>query len=103
MPYVALEELALWDWVITTNGRVLHHLLEFDDSDEANAQWGGAGTTACGRHSNWLCIPGMFTRMGAQRCKRCSRVLGWPEGKGSPKNDNALRPLVEQQQQERNV
>jgi hypothetical protein len=49
---------------------------------------------ACGRVAEGLWIPGMFTRMGAERCKGCCRALGYPQGKGSPKNDDACRVLL---------
>lgn len=31
----------------------------------------------------------------APRCKRCCKLTGTPQGFGSPKNDEALRPPVE--------
>ena len=37
-------------------------------------------------------IPGLFSRMGATRCRKCCDALGWSRGTGSPKNDNRLRP-----------
>lgn len=91
----ALEEFATWDWLITPGGSTLHALRAFDDPAEANALWGGWGRTACGRHDVWLMIPGYGDRMAMPRCLQCCRAKGWPPGKGSPKNDQALRPLVE--------
>lgn len=87
--------LAEWDWVITDVGECLHHLAAFDDPIQAGKSWGGSGTTSCGRHSLWLMIPGYFTRGGARRCGRCCKAVGYPPGYGSPKNDDACRPLVE--------
>lgn len=49
---------------------------------------------ACGRTAAAAFIPGMFTRMGAQRCTGCCRATGMPEGKGSPKNDDACRVIL---------
>jgi hypothetical protein len=46
--------------------------------------------------TGWLSIPGLFSRMGKERCKHCCRMTGMPQGTGSPKNDDACRPLVEQ-------
>jgi hypothetical protein len=39
-------------------------------------------------------IPGMFDRMGADRCKDCCDRLGYPHGVGSPKNDQACRDML---------
>jgi len=33
-------------------------------------------------------MPGIFSRMGAPRCKACCRALGLPEGDGAPYNSN---------------
>lgn len=84
-------EVAEWDWIITLRGDRLHAPQQWEDphydaSDE-HAQ------TACGR-SGWYMIPGVFARMGCDRCKRCCALRGYPEGKGSPKNDDTCRPLV---------
>ena len=47
------------------------------------------GTTACGRSAR-LDMPGIFSRMGAPRCKVCCKKAGIPSGDGAPYNDNAL-------------
>jgi hypothetical protein len=47
------------------------------------------GTTACGR-SGRLDMPGIFSRMGAPRCKQCCKKVGIPAGKGAPANDKTL-------------
>lgn len=90
-----LTELAEWDWMLTEVGTVLHHLARFDDPGQAEVNWGGPGRTTCGLQTKWLSIPGLLTRMEAKRCERCCRAVGYPLGYGSPKNDDALRPLVE--------
>ena len=89
-----LEELAVYDWVATPTGMYLHQLASFDDPAKAEYDWGGPGRTTCRRHSAWLSIPGMFSRMGGRRCARCCDLAGFPRGVGSPKNDPDLRPLV---------
>ena len=83
--------LAEWDWLITENGEVLHapHIWLPEDDYPCTE-----GTTACG-YQGKLHIPGMFTRMGAKRCKRCCTKLGYPTGIGSPKNDISCREFVE--------
>ena len=47
------------------------------------------GKTACGRRGR-LAMPGVFSRMGAPRCKRCCRMAGIPAGHGAPYNDKGL-------------
>lgn len=82
-----------WDWVLTRHGDRLH-CPELWDDPEYDA-YTEKGRTACGRKSA-LTIPGVFTRMGAMRCEHCCRITGFPPGKGSPKNDDSCRPLVEE-------
>lgn len=82
-------ELAEWDWVVLPSWGKLHHPAEFSDLCGESE-----GVTSCGRRGI-LVIPGIFTRMGAARCSRCCDKLGYPHGKGSPKNDDRCRPLVE--------
>ena len=88
-----LVTAAEWDWVYTASpsGRRLHHVAEWDDPTSDEPQ--GDGRTTCGVRGR-LSIPGLLSRMGMERCKRCCDALGWPHGIGSPKNDEALRPLV---------
>jgi hypothetical protein len=35
-------------------------------------------------------MPGIFSRMGAPRCKRCCKAVGIPAGNGAPYNDDDL-------------
>lgn len=90
--------LAVYDWVQTSTGDKLHAvwmgsirieetLARLDEAEPALAH------TACGRYST-LSIPGPLTRMGAMRCRQCCTVTGLPQGKGSPKNDAAIRRLL---------
>jgi hypothetical protein len=58
------------------------------DADELTPR-GIQGTTACGR-SGRLGMPGLFSRMGAPRCKQCCGRVGVLEGRGVPYNDEAL-------------
>ena len=84
-------EVALWDWIVTGRWDKLHAPVAWDDPDY-EAQVDDA-RTACGLRG-WFSIPGLFTRRGAPRCAHCCRITGFPPGKGSPKNDDACRPLV---------
>lgn len=85
-------EIALWDWIILDHGRKLHAPKRWDDP-HYNASDGNA-ETVCGKTGLGM-IPGAFTRMGAKRCGACCQLTGYPAGKGSPKNDDTCRPLVE--------
>ena len=88
--------VAEWDWVYTwtDGGRHLHHLATILGPVTADAGWGADGVSTCGLRKRWV-IPGVLSRMGMPRCAHCCARPGWPRGDGSPKNDEALRPLVE--------
>jgi len=88
------------DWYVTKSWRKLHAVRDEDWTGEHRAdmeqEWAVLSPVrlACGRVAASVCIPGMFSRMGAERCKGCCRALGYPQGKGSPKNDDACRVLL---------
>lgn len=84
--------VAEWDWTRTRAGQRLHAPLVWDDP--AEDMYVSDGVTAC-RVSGELWIPGVLSRLGMPRCRRCCRLVGMPTGNGSPKNDDACRPLVE--------
>lgn len=89
-------EIARYDWCSLNDegDELLHALAAPDDPEQIEQEWGGPGTTACGIHDEWVSIAGLGSRMGAYRCGACCFQTGIPTGKGSPKNDKALRPLV---------
>ena len=87
-------ELVEWDWVQTHTGLILHHVKSLVNPMKFDEDRRGFGTTTCGVSAR-LNVPGIFSRMDADRCKRCCRTLGLPPGVGSPKNDEELRPWVE--------
>lgn len=88
------REVAEWDWVQFVHGDHLHHPAELDHDDWTHEEVQGHGRASCGRRG-WMMIPGTFSRLGAPRCRQCCAAVGYPPGTGSPKNDDALRPLVE--------
>lgn len=49
------------------------------------------GVAVCGLRGI-MEMPGIFSRMGARRCKNCCRILGVPQGDGAPYNDTGLPP-----------
>ena len=89
-----------YDWLVSKSWNKLHAVRGGDWTDEHRADmeehWGVSRPVrlACGRTAASVWIPGMFTRMGAERCKGCCRALRYPQGKGSPKNDDACRVLL---------
>jgi len=88
------------DWLVAGCGRRLHAVRDEDwtgeHRDHMEEHWGVGCPVrlACGRTAASVWIPGMFTRMGAERCQGCCRALGYPAGVGSPKNDQACRAIL---------
>jgi hypothetical protein len=89
---------ARFDWLVSKSWNRLHAVLEWTDEHRADmeSEWAVLHPVrlACGRVASYVCIPGMFTRMGAERCAGCCRATGMPRGTGSPKNDNACRVVL---------
>ena len=86
-----------YSWLVTRRWNRLHYAaLTAEDAAELLDEGGldGPLRLACGRTAAWACIPGLFTRMGGQRCTGCCRATGMLPGKGSPKNDRACRELL---------
>ena len=82
-----------WDWAYSTGGDRLHHIAVFGDVEQFALDHSGEATATCGVWGHFA-IPGIFLRMGMQRCRRCCIRLGIHDGVGSPKNDPQLRPWV---------
>ena len=93
-PAEHVRKYAEWDWLYTTGrgGKCLHHAAELHDPENWE-QGGFMATTTCGRTLH-MTLPGLLSRMGLPRCKRCCRLLGIKDGTGSPKNDPELRPWL---------
>lgn len=78
-------------WMKNSKGRVLHCV---PDAVDERGSWyesivneGGVDSRAvCGRGDRFFTI-GIFSRMGADRCKKCCELLRIPEGKGTPLNE----------------
>jgi hypothetical protein len=71
-------------WVQFRGGSRLHRLAEaaWDDPPDMIA---GDGLAVCERRGRFY-MPGIFSRMDAQRCPACCRALGIPFGNGAPFN-----------------
>ena len=79
-----------WCWLTTPSGTRLHH----GSFRSGCADPFGPGRTDCGIETE-LSVPGIFTRMTAQRCRRCCAATGMPQGAGSPKNDDTCREVLD--------
>jgi hypothetical protein len=90
--------IVAWDWLVDGNDE--HDDVLHAPGDIVYRDWCAEGTTACGRVSGYLAIPGLFSRMGAERCGPCCELTGMPPGKGSPKNDKACRTVIEEKRTE---
>lgn len=80
-----------WGQWVQHGGRspVLHRILRHDRAEwDKNEVWGG-GESACGMVATFH-VPGIVSRMGAPRCKKCCRKRGIPFGYGNPRNDESL-------------
>jgi hypothetical protein len=90
--------IARVDWLVSKKWNRLHAVLTWSEEDRESmaVEWAVNHPVrlACGRTAGSVCIPGMFTRMGALRCRDCCKATGLPPGKGSPKNDDACRELL---------
>lgn len=99
----AAEDIADWcrfarvDWLVTRSWNRLHYAeftpVQLEDLEEFMGI-NGPVRLLCGRTATYVTIPGFLTRMGAMRCTGCCRAVGYPQGKGSPKNDDACRALL---------
>lgn len=97
------HRLADIDWVITRHGDSLHHpdlpadlAADLDDDGTLGIEYplDDPIRLDCGRQVPAVLIPGLITRLGANRCARCCTATGLPPGKGSPKNSAECRALL---------
>jgi hypothetical protein len=90
--------IARVDWLVTKSWNRLHAVLEWTDEHRADMEqeWAVLPPVrlACGRTAASVHIPGMFSRMGAQRCTGCCRATGMVPGIGSPKNSDDCRAIL---------
>lgn len=73
-------------WYHLGDGRLIHRVSEIDEPEDEPR---GPGVAVCGRRG-FLSMPGIFSRMGAARCRDCCRALGLPPGEGAPYNDKTM-------------
>ena len=81
-----------YSWFYTYHATRLHFVPE---AGEGYAFWERAvigseessyARAACGVKAEWS-APGIFSRMGMPRCKRCCKAAGIEPGEGTPFND----------------
>lgn len=87
-----------YDWLYTPSGSLLHHATLTRERAKECEEWGGLYDEPvildCGITTTTVMIPGFLSRMGTQRCIRCCKATGLPEGKGSPKNSDECRRIL---------
>jgi hypothetical protein len=72
-----LHRISVIKWGIYSDG-------EFPDMQEERIS--GLGIAVCGVRGDFH-MPGIFSRMGLERCTRCCDLLEIPRGKGAPYNE----------------
>jgi hypothetical protein len=87
------------DWLTDTAGPLLHAppaAWTAEQRDDMDADWSVQHpvTFACGQQAAGAWIPGLLSRLGAERCPGCCDTLGYPQGTGSPKNNETCRQLL---------
>ena len=70
--------------------------LDPDDEDALDAfrSYGATMTARCGV-TTLMAWPGIFSRIGKDRCAHCCRALGIPRGHGTPGNEAARKEREE--------
>lgn len=101
----------IWRWLYAPPAyRVLHRLIvmKWNSDDDPESDYAGrccTGEAACGYATKgdgnrilpgMFFIPGMFSRMGLSRCKKCCVKVGVPFGDGTPWNDKTLSEEMKQ-------
>lgn len=89
-------------WVQTPSYRAiaLHRVRSMKNEDweaDGYVPIGGPGETVCGIKAR-LHMPGVFSRMGAPRCRKCCKMIGIPPGAGIPFNNSEKNLTPEQQE-----
>ena len=76
----------VWRWCQTRAGRILHRLSDIDEQlDTEFIGRSGQGKSLCGISGRFF-MPGIFSRLGAMRCKKCCKLAGIYRGYGAPYN-----------------
>lgn len=74
-------------WVEVSGRRRLHRVARLDVSLDAFLEWPvSKGRTLC-EIEGTLEMPGVASRIGAERCPACCELAGVPRGNGAPMNE----------------
>lgn len=71
-------------WLVFDDWNVLHRVAKITWDTEDMIE--GKGMSVCEKEG-WMQVPGIYSRMGTDRCPACCKALGVPEGKGNPFNE----------------
>lgn len=86
--------LLVQQWLVApASWRVLHYIPDRDAWDKAVGAVSNRRyhfTAACGLRTAFD-APGIVSRLGNPRCKKCCKALGIPQGSGSGANDQSLK------------
>ncbi len=91
------ETTAKYDWFITGRAEALHYARlspEQIAEIQATGLVRGYCKLYCGIRVRGLTLPGVLSRLGAPRCRRCCKMFKFPFGIGSPRNDAECRKLL---------
>ncbi|NAE18271.1 hypothetical protein [Enterococcus hirae] len=91
-------------WLVTPTTRVLHHASLTTDQHHELATDGYLDRDAydtplrltCGRTTLTVATPGVLERMTRARCETCCTETGYPDGVGSPANDDTCAARLTQ-------
>lgn len=72
-------------WMYTHEGRVLHRVSSVQRWWPGEKWIHGDVTMVCGVRGHAY-MPGLFSRMGLDRCKKCEKAMGLAHGHGNPWN-----------------
>lgn len=89
LPFTSDEDWR-WRWV-QGRGNPLHRVLSYESLDRGWVQLHGV-QTVCGKAMKRTGMPGLPSRVGARRCRKCCRLLGIEQGNGAPFNSNMDEP-----------
>lgn len=78
-------------WLVFDDWKVLHRVGKIVWHDEYGEMVAGQGMTVCEK-AGFLQVPGIFARMGLERCPACCAAMGVPAGKGNPFNEGVKEP-----------
>ncbi len=73
-------------WLVFDDWNVLHRVAKMTWHEEYGDKIAGQGMTVCEKEG-FIQMPGIYSRMGLDRCPECCKAMGVTPGKGNPYND----------------